>query len=326
MNGSTDLARFLKEVTIFADVSAEARRYTAELFTERRMEQDEVLFQQGDPGDALYIVRSGTVGVIVTTDSGQELTVAALEAGDFLGEMSIFEQEPRSATCRALEDTVVLGLREADFNRLVRTHPKAAISIMRSILETVAVRLDNTSVLVSDMVQWGETARRRAFTDELTGLYNRRFLDETMSEQINEAGLSGSPLCVVMMDLDRFSAINAEYGPEVGDQLIAAVAPVVAETFRESDILARYGGDEFTFLLPGTTPDEAMELCAELRTALSGMDFLAQQGGAVTSVSASQGIALWPDHGSTGEELLAAADRALYQAKQNGRNRSEIAG
>jgi diguanylate cyclase (GGDEF)-like protein len=319
------MADFLADVAIFADTPSAARHFTAELLTPRRLAPEEILFHQGDPGDALYIVRSGTINVCVTTDEGDEITVATLHTGDFLGEMSIFEHEPRSATCRAAEESLVLALREQDFTTLVQTHPEAAIHIMSAILGTIAVRLDNTSVLLSDMVQWGETARRRAFTDELTGLYNRRFLDDALTEQLTAAASRNTPLCVVMMDLDNFTAINAEFGPETGDQLIAAVAPVIAETFRETDILARYGGDEFTFILPDTTPAQALELCSRLRIAISRLDFLALQNGTITDVSASQGIAAWPDHASTADQLRAAADAALYHAKENGRNRAECA-
>ncbi|MFW5693697.1 MAG: diguanylate cyclase [Alkalispirochaeta sp.] len=320
-----EIADFLPDVAIFSDLTHQQRRALSARLTLQRLTAGQVLFTQGDPGDALYIVRSGAIEIAVRTGSREEVPVATLQPGDFLGEMSIFDHAPRSATCRALEDTTVLRLDETEFSALITAEPIAAISIMYRMLAITAERLDNTSVLLSEVVQWGEEARRRAFTDDLTGLYNRRFLDQNLDDQIARAAQEGSPLTVIMMDLDHFTAINEEHGHEVGDQLIAAVTPAISGAFRGSDILVRYGGDEFTFVLPGTTPSEAQPLCASLRHAVAEVPFLRERGGLITTVSCSQGIAGFPEHGRTATALRERADHALYLAKERGRNRAEVA-
>jgi diguanylate cyclase (GGDEF)-like protein len=321
----SDGADFLTEVAIFSDLSNDQRKSLSERLTPRELPKGQILFAQGDPGDALYIVRSGTIEISVRTGRNEEVPVATLQPGDFLGEMSIFDHAPRSATCRARESATVLRLDEADLSSLVFAEPTVAISIMYRMLAITAERLDNTSVLLSEVVQWGEEARRRAFTDDLTGLYNRRFLDQNLDDQLARADQDGSSVAVVMMDLDHFTAINEEYGHEVGDQLIAAVTPAIRETFRSTDLLVRYGGDEFTFVLPGTSPDEAHRLCTALREAVARVPFLQDRGGSIATVTCSQGIAVFPDHGQTATTLRERADHALYVAKEHGRNRAEIA-
>ncbi|MDA3948700.1 MAG: GGDEF domain-containing protein, partial [Spirochaeta sp.] len=272
------------------------------------------------------------------TPTPTEITVATFQRGEFFGEMSIFEREPRSATCRAAEPTEVWRLRETDLNELITTRPEQAIRIMRAMLRVVARRLDNTNALLSDMVQWGEEARRRAFTDELTGLYNRRFVDQSVSDYLTAAS-AGEPVCLVMMDLDRFTAINDTYGHDAGDQLLTAVAPAIRDTFRDTDILARVGGDEFSFLLPRTTSEEAVALCDRLGKAIAAVVFdplaldQSEIGGPAApapappdsptsgvSITASQGVACFPRDATTAEELRQKADQALYTAKERGRN------
>lgn len=318
-------ASFLHTVAIFAEVDSRSLALISPLFTSHRLSTDEALFYQGDVGDSLYVVHSGRIAVTVHTDTNDDITVATLGVGDFLGEMSIFEDELRSATCHALEPTEVFRLDKDEFNRLIDAQPAEAIKIMRAMLEVVAARLEDRNALLADMVQWGEEARRRAFTDELTGLYNRRFLDESLPEHIATAATQNAPLTVVMMDLDHFTNINNEYGHEIGDKLIAAIAPAIKTTFRDTDILVRYGGDEFTFVLPHTPAPEAVRFCEALGRAIAQCDFLADRGGRITKVTTSQGIAVYPDHGRTAEELREMADRALYTAKERGRNRAALA-
>lgn len=321
----SDISEFLTEVAIFSDLTAAQRSILTARLTSEDLPQGHVLFTQGDPGDALYIVRSGSIEIAVQTGSNEELPVATLHPGDFLGEMSIFDHAPRSATCRAREPATVLRLDEDVFSALISAEPTAAISIMYRMLAITAERLENTSVLLSEVVQWGEEARRRAFTDDLTGLYNRRFLDQNLEDQIARAGQEGTPLTVVMMDLDNFTAINDEHGHELGDQLIAAVTPAITGAFRTTDILVRYGGDEFTFILPRTTAADAKPLCQALRNAVAEVSFLRERGGSTAAVTCSQGIAAFPQHGITATELREQADHALYVAKEHGRNRAEIA-
>lgn len=318
-------AAFLEDVAIFSSLESRELEAVMPLLQQEELSAGEALFSQGDPGDSLFIVSSGGVGTNVRTDDGEEITVAEFGPGDFFGEMSIFERAPRSATCRATDSAVVYRLHGDDFSALLESRPSIGMKIMYKMLSVIAGRLENTSAFLSDMVQWGEESRKRAFTDDLTGLYNRRFLDQSLTDQFTGATAAGTSLCLVMMDLDNFTAINEEYGHAVGDQLISEVAPLIRRNFRESDILARYGGDEFTFILPDTEPETAAEICGRLREDVAQLDFLARQGGSISHVTTSQGIAAYPLHAVDVESLREMADQALYTAKERGRNRAEVA-
>jgi diguanylate cyclase (GGDEF)-like protein len=196
---------------------------------------------------------------------------------------------------------------------------------MYEMLRITGGRLENTSGILGEMVRWGEGAKKRAITDEFTGLFNRRFLDDSLSGMFQRAKSSRRRLSLVMVDLDHFNEINQEYGQAVGDEVLAAVVPVFRSVYRDSDVLCRYGGDEFTFVLPDTSPEQARELSERVRHAVNELPVLSDRGGAIQRVSTSQGIAAFPDHANDLQTLSSKADEALYAAKAAGRNRVEVA-
>jgi diguanylate cyclase (GGDEF)-like protein len=164
-------------------------------------------------------------------------------------------------------------------------------------------------------------SEQRASTDALTGLPNRRAIQETIKRMVAQSSRTLSPFSVLMIDLDHFKQINDRYGHDRGDEVLAAVGAALQATLRASDFAGRWGGEEFMFLLPDTAVDGAVDLAERVREALSEID-LATVDGAIT---ASIGIATIPDHAGDAEHLERSADRALYTAKRKGRDRIEIA-
>jgi diguanylate cyclase (GGDEF)-like protein len=325
-NQQTDVPRqFLRSVDIFKDLTEAEVDALVEKLRLRKLTEGETLFREGDEGDELFVVAEGRIITSVETEDGTKIDVARFEPGTFFGEMSIFEDAPRSATCYAGEPSLIYGLKDDDFDGLIASDPGSAIKIMRRMLSITTSRLMSSSTFLSGMVQWGEGARKRAITDEFTGLYNRRFLDNALDDQLAKARIAGRPLSLIMIDLDRFNTINNEYGQPVGDEVIKAVVPVFQRHFRETDIVARYGGDEFTVLLPDTEAEDAARIGEQVRADVEALDVLSNRGGRITHPSTSQGVSSYPRFASDVQSLKETADNALYQSKERGRNRVCIA-
>lgn len=317
---------FLRHIEIFSLLGPGEIDRIGALFKTRRIRAGEVLFREGDEGSEMFIVRTGAVATSIQQPDGTDRQITVFREGNFFGEMSIFENAPRSATCTGAEESMLISLHEKDFYRMIEEFPGVATKIMFRMLNITAQRLRDTGEFLSDMVHWGEAARRRAITDELTGAYNRRFLDEAMPGHIDRARIAGNPLTIVMVDLDYFRDINEQYGHETGDRCIVEVVRVFNRVLRESDILARFGGDEFTILMPEVPSDAALETAERVRQEVAALDFLKQFQGKVKEVTLSMGLASYPEHGYDAPSLKQAADRALYRAKESGRNRAMCAG
>jgi diguanylate cyclase (GGDEF)-like protein len=162
-------------------------------------------------------------------------------------------------------------------------------------------------------------SQARALTDGLTGLPNRRAIEDTFKRMVAQADRGDAPLGVVLLDLDHFKQINDLYGHEKGDEALSAVGVAITSILRASDFAGRYGGEEFILLLPGTTSDAAVIVAEKLRLALASLEVPSVP----RSITASFGVAAMPVDGSEPSSLLRTADRALYLAKAGGRDRVE---
>jgi len=164
-------------------------------------------------------------------------------------------------------------------------------------------------------------AERRASTDSLTGLPNRRGLDDTLKRLVAHANRTHTPVSLVAIDLDHFKDVNDTCGHECGDELLAAFGAMLRANLRGADVAARSGGEEFIIVLPETDRSGAMHVAEHLRRATAALT-VPQLGARLT---ASFGVATLPDDALDTDALLRLADRALYAAKQRGRNRVEAA-
>jgi len=160
--------------------------------------------------------------------------------------------------------------------------------------------------------------RERAIRDPLTGLYNRRHLDEMFPRILERASMDGLPVSAILIDLDHFKNVNDRYGHRVGDALLEEIGRTLAERTRAEDIACRYGGEEFALILPHASLAVAIERTESLRAALRNLHVEGIAADEPPTLSA--GIAVYPEHGTSQDALLRAADRALYRAKADGRD------
>lgn len=168
------------------------------------------------------------------------------------------------------------------------------------------------------------TLREQSIRDPLTGLFNRRFMQESLNRELLRSRRKNIPLAVVFLDLDHFKQFNDTFGHDAGDAVLRSVAEALRTHYRADDVVCRYGGEEFAVILPESTAEEAAKRSEELQVAVKLLR-VRHEGKVLDGITLSMGIAGFPEHASREEELLRLADIALYQSKSRGRDRITIA-
>jgi len=327
---SSVLYETLNEKLIFAELNEEEFKMVAGALEPIFIKKGEPVFREGDAGKDMYILYSGGLKAYGTqSDGNQRLLYELKQRGALFGEMAMVTNEPRAATFIAAENSVVLMFRITDFYRIISQHPIIGFKILKAIVIVENQKLNDSSKSYSDLARWGEKARRRAITDEMTGLYNRRFLEDAIRERFSNQSTNLRALSLLAIDLDKLHNVNARYGPQTGDRVIIIAAEAIRSCLRPSDIPTRLAGDEFSVLLPDTTKKNAVNVAKRIRENIAKLriDIPASHEVAknvTLSIYVSIGIATAPDHANTSQELILAADRALKQAKDLGRNRAEV--
>lgn len=190
----------------------------------------------------------------------------------------------------------------------------------QDLVETAAEQL---SMALSNL-ELQERLRIQSIREPLTGLFNRRYLEESLTRELARCDRRGLPLSVMMMDLDHFKAFNDLHGHVGGDTLLSGFGQLLLRLARAEDIACRYGGEEFTLILPETDAETARERAESIRAAVGAMR-IRHMGQELPAVTVSIGVASFPLNGREGESLIRHADEALYRAKRGGRDRVEMA-
>jgi diguanylate cyclase (GGDEF)-like protein len=299
-------ADLLTRVSLFHALAPEDIQHIAEAAEPVEFQPGENIVEVGDAGTSLFIVVDGSVQVLYP-GRDQEVELALLGAGDFFGEMALLNAKPRSATVRARTHVRAIKLEQVAFQRLVHASPTVAIQIM----EILSLRIRTADEQIGGL---SDQSQR----DPLTRLLNRRALQERLAEESDRHRRYSNAFSLILIDPDRFKDINEMFGQGVGDATLSWIARMLTEHTRESDVAFRVGGEEFALLCPSTTGHNArfvaqrmVELVGQARPPVS-FDL---------RVTVSAGVAICPTHGLRGEDLLHMAEKALRQAKTDGRNR-----
>jgi diguanylate cyclase (GGDEF)-like protein len=206
----------------------------------------------------------------------------------------------------------------------LQTHCECATHIINHMKDVAVIIGDNISLALAN-IRLRETLRLQVNHDPLTGLFNRRYLDETLKREIYRVRRKKAPLGAIMMDLDHFKRFNDTYGHEAGDDLLQALGKFLEPQLRKEDIACRYGGEEFVLILPEAPLDVTQKRAEEIRQGVSQLQ-VSHRGKVLEMITISLGVASFPEHGANEDDLLRAADNAMYQAKAAGRNRVVVAG
>jgi diguanylate cyclase (GGDEF)-like protein len=294
------------DASMLGKLIASERKNLPELFSERKCTPGEILFQENEIGQSMFIILAGNVAVI-KGEFPAPVILGRRGCGETIGEMALLEGESRSASIIALDDLHLLEIQRDNFLELLRVSSSFSYGIMRLL----SARLRETSAAVQR-----ETLDK--IRDPLTGLYNRRFMEESLEQEIQRAEREKYPVSLVMLDIDHFKFVNDEFGHQAGDQILRALSDQVRIHVRRGDVACRYGGEEFLIILPNTSIEVACRRAEELRQAFETLKV--EHNHVSIQRTISIGVACYPNHGDDLEKIITAADAALYTAKANGRN------
>jgi diguanylate cyclase (GGDEF)-like protein len=279
---------------------------------------DQTLIQINTRNEYFYVVLTGSLKVYLDEEINEHFI--SLLPGDCVGELSIFDGAYTSAHVVAESDCRLLRINEETLWRLVR----ASHGFSRNLLFILAKRLRHDNVAIINGIRQQHELEYIANVDGLTGLFNRRWMNVFFKRQIARALNDNKPMALLLADLDHFKQINDNYGHLVGDDILSAVASVLTQQIRPSDLLARFGGEEFALILPDTSVEEAKQIAERIRATIETVQFkMDNEEHHEINMTISVGITSLM-LGDEMNNLLTRADQALYQAKENGRNRVEV--
>ncbi len=281
----------------------------------RHLHPGDRLLAKGDENDVLFLVLAGTLHVRIP---GAARTIVSVTPGECVGELSLIDGFEVSADVFADGEVLVLAIEREQLWHVIETAPVVARNLLRMLARRV--RNDNRRLQDADRMQ--RKYEKAATVDALTGLRNRRWLNEAFERQLQRTLRSGQPVSVLMIDADHFKHVNDTHGHLVGDEVLVHVGRTLATGLRPQDLLARYGGEEFAVLLPNVPHTEALAAADRLRKAIEAHPPHTSAGVLMLPpVTVSIGVAtMMPGEARPLQQLIDQADAALGTAKTDGRN------
>jgi len=287
------------------------------------IEKNDCLSMQDQEKGMLFIVAEGTIASMVKPAGGIERKQGEFHEGDCFGEASLCSSLTLAVTYRAVETSRCLAISRQSIMELIENDPDIAISVLTRFIGLTTRQLRKSSNFLADVVQWGEIASRRIITDDLTGVYSRVFLEDAMENFFSISKSNNKPLSLLMLDIDNCRKINEKYGLETGNRVIVDVARIIQQCISKYGIIARYGGDEFSILLPEADVAKATGIAEHILSEIKHLDVSRHVLDRDVVITASIGISSFPETATDLAGFKKNADASLYQAKNSGRNRVE---
>jgi diguanylate cyclase (GGDEF)-like protein len=247
--------------------------------------------------------------------SGKHLLVTNVEGDPVIGRTNINSRYRTSSflSVPMLKEGKVVGVLNLADKMGGESFDPDDLRVVTTLISQASISLERVE-LYNDL-------EKLSVTDGLTGLYNHRYFQERLGEEIIRGGQYHYPVSLIIFDIDHFKRYNDTYGHPMGDEALKKIADILRSTTRKTDIPARYGGEEIAVILPKTDKEKAITVAERMRKAVSKCDFVQDDGTPTRKITLSAGVASYPQDADIKKELVGLADKALYAAKDKGRNR-----
>ena len=278
----------------------------------------ELIFAAGTSERELFVIDKGEVRVFKEGPEGREIDLARYVAPESFGEHDFLSDRSRTASAVSDGESRILVFpgRGTSLDELMEDHPKLLARVLHQFLVIVAGRLRSTNRLVSENSSWVQELRQQVFGDKLTGLFSRSYLDDEFPGILGRCSESCG---FMIVKPDNFKLINDTFGHEVGDQVLRILANQLKALCDEGTPV-RYRGNEFGVILPNATEQQTVDLADKIREGMPHADLSPVAGDAKVPLTFSVGVAVYPTHGSTAEQIIKAAHELVFVSRDQGGN------
>ena len=275
----------------------------------------------GERPGGLFVVVDGLVRG--SLEEAHEELAFKIKAGGCVGEFSLLEDRPSQFTYTAVSDSIIYVLDAVDFHEIVWEHPVVGVKLLKAMIRASIASLAGANSILDGLVRVGEKARLHSIYDPLTGLFNRRYLEESMDQFFRRA--RARPCALIMIDVDRFRELNEKLSAAGADRILARLGSFIWVAVPDGGIASRLAGDEFAIFLPDADAAEGRLVAAAVADRVATTNDTEPGGDVGFRLTLSQGVAVCPDDATSVSALMKAADTALLKAKREGRDRIEMA-
>jgi diguanylate cyclase (GGDEF)-like protein len=310
----------LRKVDIFSALKNEELSIVAANSEFYAFEKDEIIFKEGDTSDGLYIISSGEVLIQKSIEKEKSIDLARFLQSESFGELDLLENIPMTASAVAVTPSTILIFPSigTSFEDVIKSHSDISVQILHKMLALIAGRIRSTNRLVSEKSQWIQDLKGQLFYDKLTGLYNRAFFDEDAVSRFRDyKGRSA----LVILKPDNFKIINDTYGHDGGDKALKLIADCIKSIRRKNDYAIRYRGDEYCIIVPEAEFDEILNIADRLRNSIIHIDCSSITGNDIFHITASFGVAVYPDDEENPCVLLERSYEMMFKARETGGNK-----
>ncbi len=310
----------LQNADIFSSYHNDELKIIAEYSEYCNYRKDEIIFKAESSGDALYIVESGEIVINKKDDNGRNIDIARFLSGDCFGELDMLTGSSRNASARAEIKTRLLMFPRKGicFKDILERQPAISARILHKILVNIAGRIRKANSLIKENSPLIQELKKQVYSDKLTGLYNRTFLEEKLGEYLVN---TKAHVSLVMIKPDNFKLINDTYGHEAGDQALRIMAIELEKVISGEDVAIRFMGNELSVILPGTEREEAYRMAVKIQSSMNKLHLKKVTQGNSFMLTVSIGISLFPEHSTDTTGLIERAHELPLIGRARGGNK-----